>query len=181
MNQNTNNNSVREERPLIWVSSCLLGNAVRYDGKDKANQNIILLCKVLPHVSICPELAMGMGVPRPSIAWYRDRLLENDSKIEHTDKTLLALKNIFADYPVPQAAIVKSKSPSCGLGDVPIHGTEDWRNGFFTQAILDTYPNISVVDENTLSSIEGLTRFIGQLSLTSKQRDDLQSIFPFLA
>ncbi|MDH5661345.1 MAG: DUF523 domain-containing protein, partial [Gammaproteobacteria bacterium] len=52
----------------IAVSSCLLGEAVRYDGTDK---HVEYITQKLAHeytlISLCPEMAVGMGVPRPPI------------------------------------------------------------------------------------------------------------------
>src|SRR5690606_33117788 len=62
-------------RPLIGVSSCLLGQRVRYDGGHKREafvvEDLAARFELLP---ICPEMAIGMGVPRPPL----QLILEDD-------------------------------------------------------------------------------------------------------
>jgi uncharacterized protein YbbK (DUF523 family) len=56
------------ERPLIGASSCVLGQAVRYDGTAKRNRWIVdELGRHVDYRPICPEVAIGMGTPRPPI------------------------------------------------------------------------------------------------------------------
>ena len=57
----------------IAVSSCLLGEAVRYDGTDKHIEYITQQLAIDYNlISICPEMAVGMGVPRPAIQLIDD-------------------------------------------------------------------------------------------------------------
>ena len=52
----------------IGVSSCLLGERVRYDGECKRNQTVIdLLGQRFEAVPVCPEVELGMGVPREAV------------------------------------------------------------------------------------------------------------------
>ena len=62
----------------ISVSSCLLGEAVRYDGTDKHIKYITeQLALDYNLISLCPEMSVGMGVPRPPI-----HLLESKNNIQ---------------------------------------------------------------------------------------------------
>ena len=57
---------------LIGVSACLLGEQVRYDGGHR--RNAFLLEELAPHVRfvpVCPEVGIGLGVPRESIRLVR--------------------------------------------------------------------------------------------------------------
>ncbi len=54
------------ERPLIGIGSCLLGQKGRYDGNAKRNRWIgDGLGRHVDYRPICPEVAIGMGSPRP--------------------------------------------------------------------------------------------------------------------
>ncbi len=58
------------EKLKIGVSSCLLGQSVRYNGEHKYNQGVIDLFDVddrFEAVPVCPEVEMGMGVPREKV------------------------------------------------------------------------------------------------------------------
>ena len=56
------------EKACIGVSACLIGERVRYDGDHKRNSFVSdVLAAAFDVVPICPEVAVGMGVPRPAI------------------------------------------------------------------------------------------------------------------
>ena len=56
----------------VGVSSCLLGEAVRYDGGHKANSHIMgTLAEYFEFRSFCPEIDIGLGVPRTPIRLTR--------------------------------------------------------------------------------------------------------------
>jgi len=70
----------------IAVSSCLLGEAVRYDGTDKHIEYITQqLAKEYNLISLCPEMAVGMGVPRLPIHLLDDGYSVQACGIEHTE------------------------------------------------------------------------------------------------
>jgi uncharacterized protein YbbK (DUF523 family) len=55
-------------RIQVGVSSCLLGEEVRYNGGHKRSRYITdTLSDYFQYVPLCPELAVGLGVPRPPI------------------------------------------------------------------------------------------------------------------
>src|SRR3569623_2058500 len=56
------------DKVRVGISACLLGERVRYDGNHKHDAYITgTLAKVFEFVAVCPEVAIGMGVPRPPI------------------------------------------------------------------------------------------------------------------
>ncbi|MEW8562021.1 MAG: DUF523 domain-containing protein, partial [Candidatus Thiodiazotropha sp.] len=56
------------EQPIIGVSACLLGHNVRYDGGHKRDSFIAeILGREVEFLPVCPEAAIGLGVPRPMI------------------------------------------------------------------------------------------------------------------
>ena len=56
------------QKPVIGISSCLLGHRVRYDGGNKLQSSLVdWLGDEVEFVAICPEVAIGMGTPRPPI------------------------------------------------------------------------------------------------------------------
>lgn len=173
------NNSIK--RPFLWISSCLLGNAVRYDGKDKRHDAVVVLSQIFEHQAICPELEMGLGVPRPSIAWYGEKLLENEKRVDHTQEALATKERLINTLKAPTGIILKSKSPSCGLKNVPIHGTDDSRAGFFALAAKEKYPTCKMADENDLSNIDEVIRFATAFGATEEQLARLHSALDFLA
>ena len=113
-----------ETRTLrVGVSACLLGEPVRYDGRHKRDAFLTdVLGKHVEWVPVCPELEVGMGVPRESVRLEGDvdapRMVGVRSRIDHT-----AAMRRFAAERVRQLAaldlqgyVFKKGSPSCGLG-----------------------------------------------------------------
>ncbi len=119
----------------IAVSACLLGQKVRYDGKEKKHELImdVFLDKYSDTVDIvpfCPEVAIGLGVPRAKIQIVNYRHGQKDEQIrlvgveDHTlDVTYelqLYTEKFLLQYPDIKYYIVKSKSPSCGYQSTPL-------------------------------------------------------------
>ncbi|MBT4260233.1 MAG: DUF523 domain-containing protein [Nitrospina sp.] len=62
---------VKDMKIKIGVSSCLVGEKVRWNGDHKQDQYVReVLANYFEYVSICPEMEVGMGVPRETVALY---------------------------------------------------------------------------------------------------------------
>jgi uncharacterized protein YbbK (DUF523 family) len=149
-------------KPVVIVSACLLGQPVRYDGGDKSNA---LVRNLLPeHFDIfplCPEAEAGLGIPRPPVQLVRnlDGMVEVLGVEEELDVTG-ALRD-FSHRSIAKlvgridGAVLKSRSPSCGLGTTPLYDEE--RNevatdsGVFAQTLLLHMPRLPVIDEEQFS------------------------------
>ena len=145
------------EKIKIAVSSCLLGEAVRYDGTDKHIRYIAeQLAIEYTLISLCPEMAIGMGVPRPAI-----HLLEVDNGIQvvgidnlnnNFTKPLSSYANeIIKAYPEICGYIFKKNSPSCGTKDVKVMNSKgDYERrgrGIYAATIMLAFPLLPVIDE----------------------------------
>jgi uncharacterized protein YbgA (DUF1722 family)/uncharacterized protein YbbK (DUF523 family) len=160
-------------RLKIGVSSCLLGHAVRYDGGHKRSD---FICDVLTHIAdlqpFCPELAIGLGVPRPAIHWLnlngKVRVVGvNDSTQDYTDKLYQLVAQYHASLAQLDGYIVKSKSPSCGQERVKIHHaapqTAAHRAGAFTASLMQQFPALPIEDENHLLDLALRENFMTRL------------------
>jgi len=121
----------------MMISACLLGERVRYDGEHKRNQIILdFLADSVNWIPVCPEVHAGFGTPRPPI-----ELIMNENKVEVVEvdtqrpvtTTLRASSRNLLKETLEQGihgAILKSRSPSCGLGNTPIRtSTEGLQQG----------------------------------------------------
>lgn len=153
-------------RPKIAVSSCLLGERVRYDGGHK---ELTILTRELKHlfeiVSLCPEMLMGLGVPRPPIYAKEGagKNLELRTRTEDRDLTYDASK-IFQEQIKPQltdirAYIFKSRSPSCAVKPLEFNAGEAPVPGVFAKWTLECRSDLVVVDENDLLTARGVLSF----------------------
>lgn len=99
------------------VSSCLLGDNCKYNGKNNYNEKIVEFLKDKEYIKVCPECLGGLPTPRVPSEIINDKVI-NKEGIDVTKeyelgarKTLLIVKDNNID-----CAILKSKSPSCGCG-----------------------------------------------------------------
>lgn len=106
----------------ILVSACLLGDRVRFDGRDKGVHNSVLDRWLAEGrvVKVCPEIAGGLGVPRPPAERQPDgRVLTNtgeDVTLQFGDGAVAAVRLAFENEIA--IAVLKEGSPSCGSGYV---------------------------------------------------------------
>jgi uncharacterized protein YbgA (DUF1722 family)/uncharacterized protein YbbK (DUF523 family) len=144
----------------LGVSSCLLGNAVRYDGGHEKDAFVTgALSRFVTFVPACPEVEVGMGTPRETVRLVRlgggVRMIGHRSGTDHTD----AMRR-WAEGRVRQLEaedlcgwVLKKDSPSCGMEQVKVHskgaGTRNGR-GLFAQALMERMPILPVEEEGRL-------------------------------
>lgn len=153
----------------IGISSCLAGRPVRYDGKTKFNPDLVTALEAIAEpVLVCPEVAIGMGVPRPPIQ-LTDSLSRPQARgVNNPDEVFTTRLQAFAQQVLVShdldGYIVKARSPSCGYLSTPvfIDGREQQQlaSGIYTQALLDGLPDLPVVDESIINSHADFDRFI---------------------
>lgn len=145
----------------MGISACLLGRAVRYDGGHKQDDLIIsTLGRTFCWVSVCPEVEVGMGVPREPV-----QLIERPSGSRmvgvRSGRDWTVAMAEFAARRVEELArvglhgyILKKDSPSCGLR-VPLHrrgsGSEGTGRGLFADVLVTRLPALPVEEEDRLS------------------------------
>ena len=161
--------SFRHRRqPVLGVSSCLLGMNVRYDGK---NEHHCFISSVLNNhfdlFAICPEVAIGMGVPRAPIQL---RILDDELHAVGVSNRAQDVTTALQAYGQQQAThtrvfcgyIFKSRSPSCGISDTQIfsdHGISAGP-GIYAREILYALPYLPVIDETQLDQEETKDNFL---------------------
>ncbi|MCS1351813.1 DUF523 and DUF1722 domain-containing protein [Mechercharimyces sp. CAU 1602] len=159
----------------IAISSCLLGEKVRYDGRDKYNPRIVEnLAPLFSFIPVCPEMKMGLGAPREPMNLVRPR----DGRVElvtvKSKRNLTTLMQAVCEQTMPELAracvsgyIFKKGSPSCGIEGVPLYNEEgekvDEGSGLFVHALRSFFPNMPIVEESDLGSIEVLISFAEQV------------------
>ena len=152
----------------VAISSCLLGEKVRYDGTDKRQAILRGIPKsIIQFVPVCPEVAIGMGIPRPPI-----QLMETDNGIEavqidnpsknYTEPLQAYGKQMANELEDVSGYIFKARSPSCGVNSTPVlkNGMEHRKNtGIFAKQITSILPGLPVIEETGLDTIENIQRF----------------------
>ena len=148
-------------RPRVAISACLLGRAVRWDGGHKRAPDLLAaLGRRVEWVPVCPEVELGLGVPREPIglvgATRAPRLVALES-----GRDLTASMRRFADARIATLAnqgvsgfVAKSRSPSCGVDDV--RGGA----GLFTRTLRTRMPLLPVADERHLDTAARRAEFL---------------------
>jgi len=147
---------VTEVRPRIGISSCLLGQPVRFNGGHSRDRFLTqVLARYVDWVAICPEVEIGLGAPRkPLRLTDRGRLLGQDGR-DHTGAVTALAERRRGDLAGLHGYVLKSRSPSCGrysvrvyAGDRPSRGNG---RGVFAARILDSCPLLPVEEEGRLN------------------------------
>lgn len=146
----------------IGVSSCLLGQKVRFDGGHKRDAFLVdTFGRFVEWIPVCPEAEVGMGIPREPIRLQRVgdslRLLGVKSATDHTE----AMKRWAAGRVEALARedldgyILKKDSPSCGMERVKVYDANGaparTGRGLFAEALIARLPLLPVEEEGRLS------------------------------
>jgi len=110
-------------REVVVVSACLLGVRCRHDGGDKRNDAAVARAvpegaEILP---LCPEVLARLGVPRRPINLSPDGKTAHDDRGRDVTAELDAgarLADLFATQAGAARALLKERSPSCGVRQV---------------------------------------------------------------
>jgi uncharacterized protein YbgA (DUF1722 family)/uncharacterized protein YbbK (DUF523 family) len=145
----------------LGISSCLLGNPVRYDGGHKLDHFLTdTLGQYVEWVSVCPEVESGLPVPREAMHLVGDpgdpRLVTVRSGIDHTARMKRWAKKRSAELEREGLCgfVFKSRSPSSGMRGVKIYTEAGMPNttgsGIFAHAFMKHFPLLPVEDEGRL-------------------------------
>jgi uncharacterized protein YbgA (DUF1722 family)/uncharacterized protein YbbK (DUF523 family) len=148
-------------RLRVGISACLLGHEVRWDGGHKRDAFLTeTLGGFVEWVPVCPELELGLGVPRETIHLTGDprapRLVGTRSGTDHTDAMQrLARTRVAALERLGLVGyVLKKDSPSCGMERVRVHGRAGAPArtgvGVFARTLVGRLPLLPVEEEGRL-------------------------------
>ena len=150
-------------KPRIGVSSCLLGQEVRFDGAHKRDRFLTEVMEPwVEWVPVCPEVEVGMGIPREPVRLVRTdgtlRMVGIRSKDDWTGRMgewsegwcRTSVADTLAGY------LLKSNSPSCGPFRVKAYPSKEGpptrdARGVFAHHLMEAYPNLPVEDEGRMN------------------------------
>jgi uncharacterized protein YbgA (DUF1722 family)/uncharacterized protein YbbK (DUF523 family) len=147
------------ERPQIGISSCLLGEEVRYDGGHKHSRYITkTLGQHFEFVSYCPEMAIGLGIPRPPIRLVaRDHGVVavgvEDDSLDVTARLSGYAHDVARKSTHLSGYILKKDSPSCGMERVRVYdGKQPQKKGtgVYAGELMRRLPNLPMEEEGRL-------------------------------
>ncbi|MGD2137635.1 MAG: DUF523 and DUF1722 domain-containing protein [Gammaproteobacteria bacterium] len=154
----------------IGISACLLGSNVRFDGGHKRNRFVTeTLAAHFEFVSFCPEVAIGMGIPRQPVRLVGDARAPAAVGVKNPE---LNVTRPLQDYGRKVAGniadlsgfIFKKDSPSCGMARVKLYNdkgmAERAATGLFAREIMAARPLLPVEEEGRLNDAELRESFI---------------------
>ncbi len=156
----------------IGVSACLLGQNVRYDGGNKLiNLATYFDPNIYQFLPICPEVEMGMSIPRPPIQIINNGQIKlvqvDDHSIDYTAQMETWFHEQVTRIVGFSGLILKSRSPSCGNQTTPHFQSDDivdLNNGLFVQLLKTQNLAIAFIDEIQIKEKQQLLKFIKQIS-----------------
>lgn len=156
----------------IGISSCLLGNKVRYDGNDKYNSTIVeTLGDLFEFIPFCPEIEIGMGIPRNPIQLEcidgKVRCVDvNDKQKDMTDKLVVCANKQQHWQKDICGYIFKKRSPSCGVMGVKLfkdNHAEPVGTGIYAAQVMKNFPSLPVAEEDQIEDSELRMKFIAKV------------------
>ena len=173
-----------EKNFRIGISSCLLGNEVRWNAGHKLDKYLThTLGQFVEYVPVCPEVEAGFGVPRESFRLVGDpespRLVTFKSKTDHTDRMVAWAGKRVKELEKEDLCgfVFKSDSPSSGMIRVKVYNEKGMPHkvgiGMFARAFMEHFPLIPVEDDGRLNDPLIRENFILQIFTMKRWRDNV--------
>ena len=160
-------------RPKLVLSHCLELEACRYDGTSIRAPVVRRLEAHVELIPICPEVAVGLGVPRSPIRLVGNRggtvLIQPTTGRDLTEPMHDFASRYLSALPEVEGFLLKSRSPSCGIHGVKVfegaHATvpEGRDTGKFAAAVIARFPDHPVEHEGRLTNLRLLDDFLTSL------------------
>ncbi len=154
------------------MSSCLLGEAVRFNGGHSRSRFLTdELGRHVDWVPYCPEMEIGLGTPRETVRLTDDgRLVNRSGTADHTEA--------MAALPLPvglDGYVLKSRSPTCGLRAIPRyrdngHPADRQGRGVYAARLMEADPLLAAEDEGRLGDATLRERFVERLFAHARLR-----------
>jgi uncharacterized protein YbbK (DUF523 family) len=160
------------QRPLmIGISQCLTGDRVRYDGSEASSSlPHELLAGLFEYRSFCPEVGIGMSVPRDPVHLVgtadNHRVIGvKDHNVDITDELIDYAYLQLPHIDELMGYIFMHHSPSCGLRDVKLYAAvgglaQRQATGAYAAVIAKERPHLPVQDANWLFHLKQRESFV---------------------
>jgi uncharacterized protein YbgA (DUF1722 family)/uncharacterized protein YbbK (DUF523 family) len=172
------------EKIRLGISTCLLGENVRYDGGHKLDRFLTdTLGRYVGYVPVCPEVECGLPVPRESMHLQGNsrspRLVTSRSKIDMTDRMIQWARKRVVELEKEELCgfIFKMNSPSSGMERVKVYNDQGIPLkkgvGMFARVFMEHFPLLPVEDEGRLHDPELRENFIERIFTLKRWREAL--------
>lgn len=165
----------------IGVSSCVIGEEVRWNGGHSRQRYLTdMLGPFVEYVPVCPEVEVGMGVPRPTVRLVREgdelRMIDPKNEVDWTSsmqRLSRTRSSELADEGL-HGFVLKKDSPTCGVFRVRIYtdsGVERNGQGLFATALIQRMPHLPVEEEGRLNDARIRENFVERVFAYRRLKD----------
>lgn len=173
-------------RPRLVVSACLNQKPVRYNGQTVRDEFVLRLLPYCEVIDVCPEVEIGLGVPRDKIIVYLlddgFGLSQPSTGLELTERMKSFSESFLSSLTEVDGFLLKSKSPSCGLSNTSVYKDREGKSfhskgkGLFAMEVLKRYGLLPAEDEGRLKDEEIRRHFLVRLFTFADMRESLSKI-----
>jgi len=175
-----------QDRPKLGISTCLLGENVRYDGGHKLDRYLTnVVGEFVDWVPVCPEVECGMSTPREALRLVGDpenpRLVTSRTGVDKTEQ-MLSWARMRLDQLEKEnlcGYIFKSKSPSSGMQGIKVYDKNNVPSkkgvGIFARAFMDRFLLMPVEDEGRLNDAKLRENFIERIFVFKRWQNFFQN------
>jgi len=168
----------------LGISSCLLGDRVRWNGDHKLDRFLVdTLGKFVKYVPVCPEVECGFGIPREPFRQVGDpdspRLITSRTKIDYTERMTEWARKRVRELEKEDLCgfIFKSRSPSSGMEAIKVYNEKGMPVkkgvGVFARAFMEHFPLLPVEDDGRLHDPKLRENFIERIFAFKRWRECL--------
>jgi uncharacterized protein YbgA (DUF1722 family)/uncharacterized protein YbbK (DUF523 family) len=169
-----------DAKPRVVFSRCLGFDHCRYNGGIISEPMVEQLKPFVEMITVCPEVAVGLGIPRAPIRLVGDeisqRLIQPETGLDVTGKMKAFGRRFLSEIEPPDGFILKYASPSCGPREVKVYVNEKRgaasirASGMFAAAMADAHPLAVIEDEGRIKSFDIRQHFLTRLFAIARFR-----------
>ena len=174
------------ERPIVGISTCLLGENVRYDGGHKLDRFLRdTLGTFVDYVPVCPEVECGFPTPREAFHLEGDldrpRLVTSRTGVDHTERMESWARERVRQLEKEDLCgfIFKSGSPSSGMERVKVRNDKGMPQkkgqGIFARIFMEHFPLLPVEEEGRLHDMDLRENFIERIFTLMRWKEMLRT------
>ncbi|MFW6123955.1 MAG: YbgA family protein [Acidobacteriota bacterium] len=174
-------------KPNIVLSECINFKPVRFDGGIIKDPFANTLDQHVNYLPVCPEMAIGLGVPRDRVKVVRKnkknfRLIQPKTGLDLTKKMSRFSEEFLNSLEEIDGFLLKSKSPSCGVSGTKTYANMDGTGflyrgkGVFARKVIQKFPGLPCEDERRLKDINLRTHFLTRIFSLFELRTEFKNL-----
>ncbi|MBC7364669.1 MAG: DUF523 and DUF1722 domain-containing protein [Candidatus Aminicenantes bacterium] len=180
------------DKPTVVISACLNGFFNRYNGGTVSDENVNELKSRFELINVCPEVEIGLGIPRKTLSLFRlgekVEVRQRETGLNVTQKLISYSEAKIKSLPEVDGFLLKAKSPSCGVKSAKVFGNLEATNilgkddGIFARTVRELLPHLPLIDEGRLNNRELRWEFLVRVQLHflfRKSTKDINSLLDF--